>query len=276
MSNLALKISPAVLMAIGGLRNSNAKRNTAIFCVGLPELLVKFNISTALRLAHFTSQVAHETDGFNTLEEYASGQAYEGREDLGNTQHGDGKRFKGRGGIQCTGRFNYREFTFWVRKHIDFNTPDFVAHSELLLQAPWAGLCAIWYWETHNLNVLADRDDLYAVTEEINGGRNGINDRRIKLKRAKYTIARLSGELVSYTQRSDNILYRGSKGQAVAKLQSELAALGYHHGSIDGDFGAATEASVKDFQRDHDLTIDGVVGANTFAKIQQVRGAANG
>lgn len=67
------------------------------YAQALEEACIRFGIVTALEKAHFLAQVAHESDGFNTATEYATGAAYEGRKDLGNTQLGDGKRFKGRG-----------------------------------------------------------------------------------------------------------------------------------------------------------------------------------
>lgn len=65
-------------------------------------------------------------------------------------------------------------------------------------------------------------------------------------------------------------LKRGSKGQAVKDLQTKLVSLGYNIGSygIDGDFGKATEAAVKQFQRDHNLTADGIVGPKTYAALE--------
>src|SRR5215469_9026868 len=72
----------------------------------LASTLEKYEINTPLRVAHFIAQTCHESDGYCTTEEYASGAAYEGRRDLGNTEPGDGRLFKGRGLIQLTGRAN--------------------------------------------------------------------------------------------------------------------------------------------------------------------------
>lgn len=132
--------------------------------------LSRYNINTPLRVAHFLAQIGHESCGLNAVREYASGAAYEGRKDLGNTQPGDGVRFRGRGLIQITGRVNYYALgrAFGV---------DFEANPPLLESATYAALSAGWYWASRNLNELADRNFFDTITKRINGGTNGYADR---------------------------------------------------------------------------------------------------
>lgn len=141
-------------------------------------------IDTPLRLCHFMAQLAHESAHFHTTREYASGAAYEGRKDLGNTRPGDGKRYRGRGLIQTTGRTNYRKATIAIRK-LHSGAPDFEADPVQLEKFPWALLSAITYWQSRPLNAAADKDDVVRVTKLINGGTNGLADRKQYLARAK-------------------------------------------------------------------------------------------
>lgn len=135
-------------------------------------------LDTGLRLAHFMGQCAHESGGFRYMEEIASGQAYEGRKGLGNVVPGDGKRYKGRGPIQLTGRANYRAFGHEVG--IDFEShPEIVAFPSIGLMA------AVRYWNNKGLNALADADDLVGITRKINGGTNGLDDRKAQTAKAK-------------------------------------------------------------------------------------------
>lgn len=113
------------------------------------------------RKAAYLAQIAHESDGFRTFEEYASGADYEGRSDLGNTQRGDGVRFKGRGAIQLTGRTNYRE----IGRRLGV---DFERNPELLERPEYAFLASADYWKRHDLNTLADEGDFEGITDVIN------------------------------------------------------------------------------------------------------------
>ncbi|WP_329914049.1 glycoside hydrolase family 19 protein [Stenotrophomonas sp. SMYL86] len=150
------------------------------YAQALEDACIQFGIVTALQKAHFLAQVAHESDGFRTATEYASGRAYEGRADLGNVQPGDGVRFKGRGLIQLTGRENYATFSNSMGQG-DL----FIRSPELVAQLPWAVVAAGWFWKRKGLNALADRDDVAAVTRRINGGTNGLEDRKHRLAQAK-------------------------------------------------------------------------------------------
>ncbi|SON55800.1 Zinc D-Ala-D-Ala carboxypeptidase precursor [Hartmannibacter diazotrophicus] len=222
-------------------------------------------LTTPLRVVHFLCQTGHECDRFRTTEEYASGRAYEGRADLGNTRKGDGARFKGRGIIQTTGRANCRAFTAWIRKYIPA-APDFEAEPERLAQFPWAALSAAWYWQTHNLNRFADRDDVIGATRAINGGLNGLDDRRKLLGIAKTVMAAAMAGSVAVHSAALPTLHRGSDGDAVATLQRALRSAGYHI-ATDGDFGPATELAVRTFQQTNSLIPDGIVGRATWGAL---------
>lgn len=130
----------------------------------------EFDINTPRRAASFLAQLAHESAEFRFFEEIASGRAYEGRRDLGNTQAGDGVRFKGRGPIQITGRANYTA----ASKALGI---DLVGNPELAERPDIGFRLAGWYWETRNLNAPADANDFLKVTKRINGGTNGLADR---------------------------------------------------------------------------------------------------
>lgn len=152
-------------------------RLTTIFKKAKPEILnllnqeyilVQGGLITQKRIAHFIAQMAWESDGFHTLTEYASGKAYEGRKDLGNTVPGDGPRYKGRGLIQLTGRYNYRKYGKALGIDLERN-PD--------LAVQYALQIALKYWNDKGLNFLADKDDIRGITKAINGGYNGLEGR---------------------------------------------------------------------------------------------------
>lgn len=148
------------------------------FCEPINSTLVKYEINTPLRIASFLAQIAHESGQLIYTRELASGLAYEGRKDLGNVSPGDGKRFKGRGLIQITGRTNYEKLS----KAIGV---DFISNPELLEGAVYATDSAGWFWKTKGLNEIADRSDFKLITKRINGGYNGLPERLEFYERAK-------------------------------------------------------------------------------------------
>lgn len=151
------------------------------FVASLNETMQYYNINTPLRIVHFLAQILHESGNFFYVKELASGSAYEGRKDLGNTVAGDGMRFKGRGLIQITGRANYTT----LAKELNI---DCVNHPELLELPINAAMSAGWFWNKANLNKYADLDDVKTITKRINGGINGFEDRQNKLAKLKEVI----------------------------------------------------------------------------------------
>lgn len=108
---------------------------------------------------------------------------YEGSTGLGNTQPGDGYRFRGGGFIQTTGRYNFGKFSQWAASHYA-NSPDFIAHPEAITTAPWSGVSAVFYWATHGCTGFCDRGDFVGLTRSINGGTNGLKSRYFLASRA--------------------------------------------------------------------------------------------
>ncbi len=143
---------------------------------------LEFNITAPVRLAAFLAQVGHESAGFQYTREIwgptRAQKRYEGREDLGNTKPGDGSRFRGRGLIQITGRANYQKAS--VALGIDA-----VANPQLLEEPAMAARSAAWWWAAHGCNEIADNGTLRQLTIRINGGTNGLDDRKERWERAK-------------------------------------------------------------------------------------------
>lgn len=138
----------------------------------------EFEINSPVRQAAFLAQIGHESGQLRYSEEIASGEAYEDRADLGNTQVGDGKRYKGRGLIQITGRSNYAECGLALGIDL-IEEPD-------LLQIPEnACRSAAWFWKSHKLSELADAGNFERITRKINGGLTGQADRLVLWERAK-------------------------------------------------------------------------------------------
>lgn len=176
----------------------------------LNEWFPDYGIDTLQEMRHCIAQFAHETDSFNAMEEYASGSAYEGRKDLGNTMTGDGVKFKGRGLPMTTGRANYRELGIEAGEPTKFtNNP------ELLSEPCWAVFAGCVFWRNRGLDTFANMPDnakipyktrgkddstgefkiiilqlspIEYISRRINGGTNGLDDRKAFYGRAKSVI----------------------------------------------------------------------------------------
>ena len=236
---------------------------------GLTVVLESYEINTELRIAHFLAQVCHESEGFLWIIEDDDGTKYEGRQDLGNTETGDGPRYKGRGFLQLTGRANYHR----VGAALGL---DLVARPELAEDPVNALKTACEFWKEHGINSLADHDDFIAVTRKVNGGTRGLESRRLYLARAKDLVAKLAAEQLTGPVQSlsgssgiSPVLHRGLEGEPVVKLQRALQAAGCHV-TIDGNFGPGTETAVRQFQKNHGLGSDGIVGQKTWSALPAV------
>jgi predicted chitinase len=140
----------------------------------------KYGITDKLERAHFLAQCGHESGNYVYKEELASGRAYEGRVDLGNTHPGDGPKYKGRGYIQVTGRGNYEAYSkYLVSKGLDniLNNPDLVA-----TKYPADAACYWWKFLSRDITSITKRGSstsvVESVTRRVNGGTNGLADRQ--------------------------------------------------------------------------------------------------
>jgi predicted chitinase len=152
----------------------------------LQQAMEEFEINKPLREAAFLAQIAHESGEFKYLEEIwgptDAQKHYEPpskkADDLGNTEPGDGKRFKGRGAIQLTGRGNYKKFG----ELLDL---DLITHPEWAADPQAAFRVSGAFWKSNGLNELADQQQFEKITRRINGGLNGQDERLKFYNRAK-------------------------------------------------------------------------------------------
>lgn len=282
------------------------------WCKTLNDMLPKYGITTPERIASFITQCAHESGDFRLLEENLNYKEETllrvfpryfgpGKQDaaayaknpekianyvymdknrsasgaLGNTQEGDGWRFRGRGLKQVTGRANYTTFGKAIGK-----TAEEVAN--YLETKEGALVSALWFWQSRNLNEVADTGDVVRVTKIINGGDIGLEDRR---KRYVQALAILGGQNAAGDDsrsgggegdRQDRgqgggggegqgggyqVLRVGSRGPEVSRLQRALGL------PDDGAFGPATEKALRVWQKEKGLTPDGVAGPKTQAML---------
>ena len=138
-----------------------------------------FNITTTNRICHFISQISHESGCGKFKKELADGSAYEYRSDLGNTQAGDGKKYKGAGYIQLTGRSNYQKFANYINDQKVMDGVDYVANK-------YPATSAGYWWLSNSMNTLCDNGaTVEQITKCVNGGTNGLADRKMYFERCK-------------------------------------------------------------------------------------------
>jgi len=166
----------------------NAGAKAGVFAPALNTAMDRYQINTRLRMAAFIAQVGHESGQFRYVRELG-GDEYLSKYDtgtladrLGNTPEadGDGQKYRGRGLIQITGHDNYLACSKAL-----FGDDRLLRSPELLEQAEWACKSAAWFWNSRNLNALADSGDFNTITRRINGGLNGLAERLAFYERAK-------------------------------------------------------------------------------------------
>lgn len=170
--------------------------HAAEYAALLSRAMLAGSINTVLRAAAFLGQVAAETGDLRTLKEYASGSEYEGRKDLGNTEPGDGVKYKGRGALQVTGRSNYASMG------VKLGLP-LVDHPELLELPENAFRVSVQFWVDHGLNAYADRISFDAIGKAINRGNPNAkempNGWQMRLDKTRLALAVLGREAIIIT-----------------------------------------------------------------------------
>lgn len=152
----------------------------------LTKAMVDGSIDTRRRICAFLAQIGHESMSLQYVKELG-GPSYFAKYDkgtaigakLGNTEAGDGARFPGRGLIQITGRYNTLQCSLAL-----FGDDRLLRNPEKLEEPEYAAKSAVWFWNTRSLNALADADRFTDITRKINGGTNGLPDRKERYSRA--------------------------------------------------------------------------------------------
>jgi putative chitinase len=272
-------LTPEILKKIAPTGKASILADVATY---LPMALENAQINTPLRVGHFLAQAAHESDGFKTLQEYwgptAAQKKYEGRADLGNVVVGDGSTFRGRGIFQLTGRANYE--TFGKKLGVDM-----VSDPSLAATGKISALTACEYWKNRGINVPADKDDIAAVTRKINGGTNGLAARKAYYEKIKKLLPDIFAKPTEIPHNIEPeevaqvvapieqiplaILKKGDKSTSVTIVQISLNHRGYTL-KPDGEYGPATDAAIKDFQKKNGFPQDSFVTVPVYNALIKV------
>ena len=250
------------------------------------EILPLWEINTIPRVVGFIAQCGHESGGFRVITENLNYSAkalntifpkyfkragrdanlyhrqpekianviYANRMDNGDTESGDGWKFRGGGLIQLTGRYNYTEFAEDVDMTVD-EAVDYVRTKKGALDS------ACWFWDENNINKHCDNMDILKMTKRINGGTIGLEDRK---KHWAHALDVLGGDYEEPEVEYDlnQVLRKGSRGPLVAEVQEKLGIA-----PADGIFGPGTERAIKSWQSSKGLVADGVLGPKTLGKL---------
>ena len=248
------------------------------------EILPLWSVDTVERVAGFIAQCGHESGGFRVLSENLNYSAkalntifpkyfrragrdandyhrkpekianviYANRMDNGDSDSGDGWRFRGGGILQLTGRYNYTQFAKAMEMTAE-EAVDYVRTKKGALDS------ACWFWDTNNINKWCDDMDVVGATKRINGGTIGLDDRK---KHYLHAMDVLGGDFEEPEVDYNQTIRKGSRGPLVAEVQEKLDI-----NPADGIFGPGTEKIVKHWQSSNGLTADGIVGPKTLGKL---------
>jgi predicted chitinase len=268
----------------------------------LNSVAAAYDIVNQHRVAAWLATLAVESGELRYEQEIASGAAYEGRVDLGNTHPGDGERFKGRGRIQITGRTNYGKYTEYLKGDPHLPFIDFIQDPTALATEPYATDSAGWFFAVYiNANPLADKGLFLEIQIKVNGRnretglpnnwaqRNEFYQRGLAVLPADFQLdasaappapdtppapvaAPVSTPVTApasdpaATPAAPRLLKPGDEGADVKAMQDRLIHYKFllPPAVADGVFGPETEAAVKHLQTDHHITVDGEVGPVTY------------
>ena len=248
------------------------------------EILPLWEMNTPERVAMFIAQCGHESNNFKVLSENLNYSAkalnslfskyfvkagrdaqeyhrqprkianviYASRMDNGDTDSGDGWRFRGGGILQLTGRYNYTQFA----KEMEITPEDAV---DYVRTKKGALDSACWFWDTNNINKYCDNQDIVGMTKRINGGTIGLEDRK---KHYIHALDVFGGDFEEPETDYNQTIRQGSRGPLVAEVQDKLDI-----SPADGIFGPGTARIVKEWQTSNGLTADGIVGPKTLGKL---------
>ena len=230
---------------------NSTSENRERYAVHLLDTAWAYSINRPLRLSHWLAQLGHESGELKHSEEIASGRAYEWRKDLGHTKAGDGVKHKGYGPFQITGKYNQTKYFKYIGRPELINTPKVIATNPAM-GADAAG----WFWmygASVNLNSLADKDNVTLITKLINGGYNGLADRKRLLSLCKKAVDRHGTLKVQTTLNA--LSARGSRWPSLR---------------VDGAFGPQTASVVREMQAEYAIKPTGDVDIKTWTKIKEL------